>query len=187
MWDALPNDVQWNVLEHTLRPPLQLEACLVDLQPGDHTSVKFLSLRGSWLPTGEFACILDLDRVPVIEDDEPGFYPDNWLEFILRQRINGTLVLSNIGGEWIEIGKVRSRSYPKSTWHGVMRMSSSSENYNCCLFDNIEVYEESADTAPVTAPVFFRLLPEHEVTHMMLPPDSYFDPDNNLDAYFNKD
>lgn len=183
MWDALPNDVQCNVFDHAFRTPLQLQACLVDLSP-PYTSVKFLSLRGHWLPTGEFACVLDLNRVPAIEDDDDtGSHGHNWMDFKLRQRLNGTLVLSNMEDvhEWIEIGKVCSISYPRSTWHGVLRSSSSFyENYNCYLFDNIKVYEESEDFAPV----YFRLLHEHEVTHMMS--DAPFNPDN-LDAYFNKE
>lgn len=142
-WNTLMEDTQWKILKDDLTI-VEAKVCLCD----DHEKaccVSFLQVKGAWLRDGNFACNIDKDLIPEW-DEESSPRIEHWMEFKLRKKDNGVLVLPNgeDDGEWIEVGKLENVYVPMyTTWHGVIKQTSQKTQYNCVWFDGVDVCDGS--------------------------------------------
>jgi hypothetical protein len=147
-WNTLNEDLQWEILTHARRPTVAATVCLRDMycyRGHEHIyCVGFLQVKGTWLHNGNFACNVDEEFIPEWDEDSSPMI-QSWMEFTLRKKDNGVLVLPDgeDDGEWIEVGRLQNVYVPVYTWHGVMKQTSEKTRYNCVWFDGVSVNEGS--------------------------------------------
>ena len=146
-WDSLTLDTQGVILAHALRPTGAAKVCLCDHYCySEHTQelcVGFLDVVGTWLSDGSFACNLDRKSVPKWKKDSAVWALQTWMQFNLRVKRNGQLVLpdGHDDGKWITVGRFQEVSVPVSGWHGVMKQALTTTNrYNCRFYSDVTVH-----------------------------------------------
>jgi hypothetical protein len=113
------------------------------------------------------------------DEEAQAVYILNWFEFRLRRMADGSLVLpygEECGG-WVKVGQLKHVPVPKYTWHGVSKITSEVTNYNCLLYNDIEV-NEGSDTYG-TPGYFFKVLLHESATI------DGSDPDDPFNTFYN--
>ena len=177
VWDNLTSDAHDAILSHALCPKVEAKICLSD----PDQCVSFLDVVGTPLSNNSlFACNLDGSSVPEMDDEEAqAVYILNWFEFRLRRMADGSLVLPNgeEDVEWVKVGQLKHVPVPNYTWHGVSKKTSDVTNYNCLLYNDIEVNEGSDEDG--MPGYFFKVLLQESATI------DGSDPDDPFNTFYN--